>query len=223
MFKGVVKALSALWIVGFWSPVHAGAERAVEALFACDIGFFEVFASERAAFSPREVRISYLSEQRIEIVKFDPPVEALGLRLTGYRQQTGFYYGARPTSFEWGFQVDETPAGAALALRDHFPEGFEGGDESLMASKFPPVTHRSFSVSKPRLAGETGADLHCSVSRENLDNIWALPDVVNQFSEEWDTKGRWWVRIIDWFLVRGREIRDLVAATDLTRNRHHFG
>ena len=212
MFKGVVKALSALWIVGVSSPALAGAERAVEALFDCDLGFFEVFASERAAFSPLEVRISYLSEERIEIVKFDPPVEAFGLRLTGYRQKTGFYYGPRPTSFEWGFQVDETPAGAVLALRDHFPEGFEGDDESLSALKFPVQTQKNFYVSKPLPAGETGADLHCSVSRANLDNIWALPDVVNPFSEEWDTKGRWWARIFDWFLVRGREIQDLVAA-----------
>lgn len=219
----MVKALSALWIVGFSSPALAGAERAVEALFDCDLGFFEVFASERAAFSPLEVRISYLSEERIEVVKFDPPVEAFGLRLTGYQQQTGFYYGARPTSFKWGFQVDETPVGAALALRDHFPEGFEGDDESLRALKFPVQTHKHFSVFKSIRAGETDTDLQCSVSRENLDNIWALPDVVNAFSEEWDTEGRWWVRIIDWFLIRGGEIQDLLAATGLTRNSHRFG
>jgi hypothetical protein len=200
VFKGVLSALSALWIAGFASPADAGAQRVVEALFACDISFFEVFASERAAFSPKEVRISHFAEQRIEIVKFDPPVEAFGLRLTGYQQEIGFYYGPRPTSFEWGFQVDETPAGAALALRHHFPEGFEGSDETLMALKFPTQTHRNFSVSKPRLAGETGANLQCSVSRENLGNIWTLPDVVNQFSEEWDTKGRWWARAIDWFI-----------------------
>ncbi len=200
MFKGLVSALAGLWIAGFAAPAYAGAERVVEALFACDIGFFEVFAKERAAFRPKEVRISYFSEARIEIVKFDPPVEALGLRFTGYRQQTGLYYGPRPTSFEWGFQVDETPAGAALALRSYFPEGFRGDDEALIALKFPPQTARSFVVWKPRLAGETGAELQCSVSRENLGNIWALPDVVNQFSEEWNVNGRWWVRVIDWFL-----------------------
>lgn len=200
MFKGVVSALSGLWIAGFAAPAHAGAERVVEALFACDIGFFEVFAKERAAFSPKEVRISYLSELRVEIVKFDPPVEALGLRLTGYQQETTFYYGLRPTSFAWGFQVDETPAVAALALRNRFPEGFRGNDEMMFASKSPSRSGIDFAVSKPRLAGETGANLQCHGSRKDLGNIWALPDVVGQFAEDLGTKGEWWVRVIDLFL-----------------------
>ncbi|QRY68661.1 hypothetical protein JVX98_10430 [Ensifer sp. PDNC004] len=132
-------------------------------MLACDTNFFQVLSRERAAFRSREVRTIFPENQRIDIVKLDPPVEVLGLRLTGYRQQTGFCYGPRPTSFEWGFQVDETPAGTVLALRDHFPEGFEGSDESLRALKFPVQTQKNFYVSKPLPAGETGADLHCSV------------------------------------------------------------
>jgi len=199
LFRIVVSAVAALWIAGFASSAAAGAERVIEALFACDTNFFEVFESERAAFRSKEVRIVFLEEQRIEIVEFAPPVEVLGLRLTGYRQETDFYYGARPSSFTWGFQVDETPAGAALALRSHFPDGFEGNDGMLIATKFPGQAEKHFALAKPRLAGETGVNLVCHASRKDLGNIWALPDVVDQFSETWDTKGRWWAWIADWF------------------------
>ncbi|MGH6809856.1 MAG: hypothetical protein ACREEJ_23890 [Ensifer adhaerens] len=196
----MVSALAALGIAGFASPAAAGPERAVEALFVCDANFFEVWERERAAFHSQEVMTVLREHQRIEIVKFDPPVEVLGLRLTSYRQQTTLDHGGfQPSSFSWGFQVDETPSQAVLALRKYFPDGFEGTDAMLYSTKgYPGQPGKLFAISKPRLAGETGANLECLSPREYLGNIWSLPDVVDLFSETWNSKRRWLAWTLGW-------------------------
>jgi hypothetical protein len=197
----MVSALAAVWFAGSASPAAAGAERAVEALFACDADFFEVLKSERAAFRSNEVRTIFYEHQRIDIVKFDPPVEALGLRLTSYRQETGLNYGLRPTTFSWGFQADEAPRVVALALSEYFPgeQPFSGNSEMLVPTEaHTDQSGKSFMITKPRLEGETGANLQCHAERKMLGNIWSLPDVVDLLFETWDSKGRWLVWVSDW-------------------------
>lgn len=200
-FRVSVSVLVALWFAGFASPTAAGAERAVEALFACDTSFFQVLSRERAAFRSREVRTIFSDHQRIDIVKFDPPVEVLGLRLTNYRQETALNYGLRPSAFSWGFQADETPVGAALALRKYFPgdKPYRGTVDMLEPTKgYTDQPGKFFTISKPRLAGETGANLECHSPRENLGNLWSLPDVTDLLFDTWDSKGRWLAWIGDW-------------------------
>ncbi|OCP04455.1 hypothetical protein BBX50_25785 [Ensifer sp. LC11] len=197
----LLPALVALGFAGFASPAAAGAERAVEALFACDTTFFQVLSRERAAFRPREVRTIFSEHQRIDIVKFDPPVEVLGLRLTSYRQETALNYGLRPSAFSWGFQADETPVGVALALRKYFPgeKPYRGTVDMLEPTNgYTDRRGRLFAIAKVRLEGESGANLECHSGREELGNIWSLPDVVDLFFETWDSKGRWLAWIGDW-------------------------
>lgn len=201
LFRVMVSALAALWFTGFTSPAAAGAERAVEALLACDTTFFQVLSRERAAFHSEEVRTIYSEHQRIDIVEFDPPVEVLGLRLTSYRQETRLNYGLQPSSFTWGFQVDQTPVEAAHALLKYFPgeKPFRGTVDMLQATRgYPGQPGKLFALSKPRLAGEAGANLECHSGRNDLGNIWSLPDVVDLFSETWDSKSRWLAWIFGW-------------------------
>ncbi|OCP38622.1 hypothetical protein [Ensifer sp. LC163] len=201
MFRVTVSALATLWFFGFALPAAAGAERVVEALFACDTDFFEVLKSERSAFRSQEVRTVLYEHLRTDIVEFDPPVEVLGLRLTSYRQDTVLNYGLRPSAFSWGFQVDETPVGTALALWKYFPgeKPFRGTVDMLQATKgYPDQPGKLFAISKPRLAGETGANLECHSGRKDLGNIWSLPDVVDLFSETWASGSRWQAWIFGW-------------------------
>ncbi len=201
LFRVVVPILIVLWSAGFASPAVAGAERAVEALFACDRTFFEVLSRERAAFRSQEVRTFFYEHQRIDIVKFDPPVEVLGLRLTGYRQALGLNYGLQPSSFSWGFQVDETPAGAALALSKYFPgeTPFRGTMNMLEATRgFPGQPGKLFAFVKPTQAGETGAYMECHTGRNDLGDVEPLPEVEDLFFETWDSQSRWLAWIGGW-------------------------
>lgn len=197
----MVSVLVALWFAGFASAATVGAERAVEALFACDADFFDILKSERSAFRSQEVRSLFSEHLRTDIVRFDPPVEAFGLRVTSYRQDTVLNYGLKPAAFTWGFQVDETPVGTARALRKYFPgdKPFRGTVDMLQSTRgYPGQPGKFFAISKPRLAGEVGANLECHWGRKDLGNIWSLPDVVDLFFDTWDSKGRWWAWIVDW-------------------------
>ena len=201
MFRVMVPVLVAFWFAGFASPAVAGAERAVEALFACDSTFFQVLSRERAAFRSQEVRTIFSEHQRIDIVKFDPSVEVLGLRITSYRQETGLDYNLQPSSFTWGFQVDETPVQAARALLKYFPgeKPFHGTVDMLQATRgYPGQPGKLFALSKPRLAGEAGANLECHSGRKDLGDVWSLPDVEDLFFETWDRESRWLAWIFGW-------------------------
>ncbi|WP_143348261.1 hypothetical protein [Ensifer adhaerens] len=201
MSRVMVPVLVALWFAAFASPAAAGAERTVEALFACDGTFFQVLSRERAAFRSQEVRTFFFEHQRIDIVKFDPSVEVLGLRLTGYRQAVGLDYGLQPSSFTWGFQVDETPVEAARALLKYFPgeKPFHGTVDMLQATRgYPGRPGKLFALSKARLAGEAGANLECHVGRNDLGDVGPLPDVEDLFFETWDSESRWLAWIFGW-------------------------
>lgn len=192
MFRAIVSAVAALSFIGFASPAEAGADRAVKALFACNTDFFEVLRSERTAFRVSEVMTVSYEDQRIDIIEFDPPVQALGLRLTSYRQETSRNYGGEPVVVTWGFQSAEVPMTVALALREHFPgeKPFRGTSSRLVPAETD-TRIKSFMITETRLRGETGANLECR--SRMVGDIRSLPDVADLFFDTWRNRWRAWI------------------------------
>lgn len=96
-------------------------DKVLDALLACDTGFFQILAEERAAFGRAEIQpLAYnlldSEEPRVTVVRFREPVEAYGLHLIGYVQRTASDYAS------WGFQVIEEPAEITKAIEARHPE-----------------------------------------------------------------------------------------------------
>lgn len=103
------------------------ADKVLDALITCGIDFFDVLKEEKAAFlHVRKVFHvnSYGDGQHRETnVIFRQPIEAYGLRLTGYTHSASIpAFIWKPTRYSWGFQVTGLPEEAARAIEMRHPQ-----------------------------------------------------------------------------------------------------
>ncbi|MBP1882390.1 hypothetical protein [Sinorhizobium mexicanum] len=103
------------------------ADKVLYALLSCSPDFFRILKEERAVFGPVEIRalpynLISLEEPRMTVATFVKPIEAYGLKLIAYNQDWSLYKGASSEGYSWGFQVIESPAEVAKAIKARHPE-----------------------------------------------------------------------------------------------------
>ncbi|MDK1489694.1 hypothetical protein QN219_06430 [Sinorhizobium sp. 7-81] len=153
--------------------------KVLDALLACDMGFFKILQEEKAAFRRAEIQpvphnLFDPEEPRVTFVRFREPVEAYGLHLTGYLQQTD------ATGASWGFHATEEPAEVARAIEARRPgkEKFsEYGDSRRRIENSP---GRTVVISPPGGRPLPGTSLYCQRAGET-GAVEELPDGFDLF------------------------------------------
>ncbi|WP_457661704.1 hypothetical protein [Sinorhizobium medicae] len=163
------------------------ADKVLDALITCGIDFFDVLKEEKAVFlHVRKVFHvnSYGDGQHRETnVIFRQPIEAYGLRLTGYTHSASIpAFIWKPTRYSWGFQVTGLPEEAARAIEMRHPqiEKFkEFFGAWIQESAF--TAPASFSIVFHRNEPFPGTYLECKAGEEVSASLGKLPAVSSLF------------------------------------------